>query len=163
MKIGSPFATARAIPPAWIETARATLLSGLAGGVAMIPVGLLLRARGEEVNVYGELTARMLFGSASPLALLVVHVGVSLGLALPLALLAVRKRVASWAIGLAWAVAAWVLLNLWALPAAFDRPSAWTGGMAAVWPGFVVHAVYGLVVGAVLRRVTPARVAAPGR
>lgn len=159
MKSGFPFAALRAIPPAWVETARATLLSGLAGGVAMIPVGLLLRALGEEVNVYGELTARLLFDSTSPLALLVVHVGVSVGLAAPLALLAVRARVASPALGLAWALAAWVLLNLWALPAAFGRPSAWTGGVEALWPGFVVHAVYGLAAGGALRRFASPRVA----
>lgn len=137
----------------FLEIARATLAAGLAGGAAMVPAGLLVRASGGDVNVYGELTARLLFGSASPLALLVVHVAVSVTLAAPLAALAVHARVASWTLGFAWAVAAWILLNLWILPAAFDRSPAWTGGVLAIWPGFAVHAVYGLVVGGTLRRV----------
>lgn len=118
----------------------------------MVPVGLLLRALGKDVNVYGELTARLLFGSASPLALLAVHAAVSVGLAAPAAYLAARKPAASWTIGFVWAVGAWLVLNVLLLPSIFDRPSAWTGGWPALWPGFVVHAAYGLALGWVLGR-----------
>lgn len=141
------------------ELARATIVAGLAGGVAMVPIGLLVRASGKDVNVYGELTAQLFFASTSPLALLAVHVVVSLSLAAPLAFLATRVHVASWALGLAWAIAAWLLLNLWLLPLFFSRPSAWAEGWLALWPGFVVHAVYGLAAGGALRWVASPRLA----
>lgn len=133
------------------DLARATIVAGLAGGAAMIPFGLLLRALGKDVNVYGALAAQLLLGSTSPIALIAVHVAVSVGLAAPAAFLAARRPGASWTIAFAWAFVAWLTLNVWLLPILFGRSSAWTGGWAALWPGFVIHAVYGLALGGALR------------
>lgn len=133
-------------------------MGGLAGGALMVPVGLILRAQGKDVNVYGELTARVLLGSTSPPALLAVHVAVSLALAAPAALLAARKPAASWAIGFSWPVAAWLLLNVWLLPLLFDRPSAWSLGWPALWPGLLVHVAYGAGLACVLGWLADARV-----
>lgn len=126
---------------------QASVLVGLLGGGAMVPVGLVLRhGFGQPVNVYGELTAGLLFGSTGPAALLATHVLVSVALAVPLVAVCGQRACRGWLVGTAWGIATWLVLNTWLLPAYFGRPSpwiAWTG----LWAGLLIHVVYGSVAG----------------
>jgi len=135
------------------RVARRVALAGLAGGLAMIPVGLVIRhLAGGSVNVYGELVVERLLGVASRPALVAEHVLVSLVLALPLVLAA--GRVAGRflvGLGVAYGAAIWLVLNSLALPWAFGRATPWTLGWAAIWPSLTVHVVYGLAAASSLR------------
>jgi hypothetical protein len=147
------------------ETRRASLAglvlrAGVIGGVAMIPVGLLIRhLAGGTVNVYGELLLERLLGAVTAPALLVEHFLVSWVLALPLVLVAARLRGRVLvALGLAYGVAIWAVVNSLALPWVFERSTPWALGWPAIWPSLTVHAVYGLAAACSLagsRRLSP--------
>lgn len=138
----------------------AALLAGLAGAVAMIPVGLALNAAGLQVNRYGEVLARQLTGGAAPAMLLAQHMLIGALSALPLGLWAVFVRPVrtgvAMATGAAYGVGYWFVINALALPWLYGRPHPWTEGPAAVWPSLVAHVVYGvvaaLVLGAMMQR-----------
>lgn len=113
----------------------------------MVPVGLVLRhGFGQPVNVYGELSAALLFGSTGPGALLATHLLVSVALAVPLVIVSGFLARGQRLVGVAWGVATWLLLNTWLLPAFFGRPSPWRSG-TGLWAGLVIHIVYGWVAG----------------
>jgi len=132
------------------------LLAGTVGGVAMIPVGMLIRhAAGGTVNVYGELVVERLLGHVARWALFVEHMLVSWVLAIPLVLLAARLDRGIVAAGLAYGVAIWLVVNALALPWLFGRPTPWALGWPAIWPSLVVHAVYGLAAATALTPRNP--------
>lgn len=58
---------------------RRIAIAGLAGGLAMIPVGIIPRSVfGQSVNVYGELIVIRVAGRLDPLLLAIEHGAVSL-------------------------------------------------------------------------------------
>lgn len=126
--------------------ARTAIRAGLLAGVAMMPFGVVLRALGQPVNVYGELVVRSVLGSAPMLAQLVFHAIVSIGLAVPFVAIApCRRRVA---LGAGYGIASWAVLNATVLPLWFGRPTAWALGFDEIWASLVVHVVYGVVLAA---------------
>ncbi len=138
-------------------------LAGIAGGLAMIPVGLLLRrVLGYSLNVYGELLVRLVLGHVSPWALALEHFLVSWGMALPLVAMAARRRGAPLAVGALYGAAIWLVVNSLLLPAAFGRSTPWSLGWSAIWPSLSVHVVYGTVAFAAARRLHRAA-SSPGR
>jgi len=131
--------------------ARTSLIAGLVAGAAMMPIGLALRATGRAVNVYGELLVRSILGAAPPAAIAALHVVISIALAIPFVWASTHRRIGpGW--GLGYGVAAWAVVNATALPWWFSRPTAWELGPGVAWPSLVVHAVYGVVLGAVAER-----------
>lgn len=136
---------------------RSVVIAGLAGGLAMIPIGLVLRfVFGLPVNVYGELVVLRLAGRLDPLLLALEHVVVSLAMAalLVVGLHRIRHRAAV-AIGLLYGGSAWLIVNSLALPAAFGQPTPWQIGPSAIWGSLIVHLTFGLVVALVSRREAP--------
>lgn len=123
------------------------IVAGTIGGVAMIPYGLLLLLVLKlNVNVYGALLARLLFGQSAPWSLGLVHFGTSWVLALPLVwLLAWRGDRPAWLVGAAYGALIWLAFNSLLLPILFNRPTAWQLGWSAIWPSLSVHLVYGVV------------------
>lgn len=139
---------------------RESVLAGLAGGLAMIPVGLVARGLGASVNVYGELVVQQLLGRLEPIALLVEHLLVSWAMAVPLvAVLRLARHRHAAAIGLTYGAAAWLSVNALALPIVFGRPMPWTIGWSAVWGSWLVHLAFGLAAALVGRRLARRRVA----
>lgn len=138
---------------------QATCLSGLAGGLAMIPPGLLLRrVLGYPLNVYGELLLKTVLGRAPLGLLLAEHAIISVAMAAPLVGLLVWRRVGhAVSLGVAYGAAIWLAVNSLALPLAFGRPSPWHQGWSAIWPSLGIHVVYGVVAAAVASRMVPIR------
>lgn len=140
-----------------IRCLRAIAIAGLAGGLAMIPIGLVLRyALDLQVNAYGELVIVRLVGRLDPLLLAIEHAVVSLAMAAPLVVLLNRiGHRAAVAVGLLYGGSAWVIVNSLALPAVFGQPTPWQIGPSAILGSLTVHLVFGLVVALVSRRYAP--------
>lgn len=136
---------------------RAIAVAGLAGGLAMVPIGLVLRTAFElPVNVYGELVILRLVGRLDPLLLALEHVAVSVAMAGPLVVLLHRTgHRAAVPIGLLYGGSAWLIVNSLALPAVFSQPTPWQIGPSAIWGSLIVHLVFGLVAALVSRRSAP--------
>lgn len=132
--------------------------SGTAGSLSMYPFGIVLRRKfGYSLNVYGHLTADVLFrhagltqqAGAPAWALHVQHLVIGWTLAAPLALLFQRlgalHTVAMRAlVGVSYGALAWLVINSLALPFVFGRPTPWELGVGAIWPSLLVHVVYGV-------------------
>lgn len=146
--------TPRAIAEAGRPWLRHTLLVGVAGSLAMVPVGLAAGALGASVNVYGELVLRALTGSAHPLLLAVEHLLIGWATAVPLVVvLQLARHRHAVALGIAYGAGAWLLVNSLALPFAFGQPTPWQVGISAVWGSLLVHLVFGGVAALVSRRL----------
>lgn len=130
-------------------------IAGTAGGVAMIPFGLVLRrVLGYSLNVYGELLVQTILGRRSPWALAVEHFLISWVMALPLvAVLAWRRRASPLLLGSLYGAGVWLIVNSLLLPMAFGRLSPWRLGWPAIWPSLTVHVVYGAVAAIVARGI----------
>lgn len=127
-----------------------SVAAGVLAGLAMVPPGLLAKAAGYSVNVYGELLLRELLGRTLPSAMAVEHLLISVAMSVPFVAAATRWPGAHpLARGTGYGVLAWLSVNSFALPAAFGRPSPWALGLNAIWPSLLVHVVYGLALGAV--------------
>lgn len=135
------------------DLVRASVVAGLVAGAAMVPVGAVLRATGHAVNVYGELLTRSLLGSTPFIALFALHAVISVALAVPFVAVTRCRGGAGPALGAAYGVASWAVLNATLLPLWYGRPTAWALGFAAVWPGLLVHLIYGITLGLVARRL----------
>lgn len=134
------------------SVARTASRAGVLAGVAMIPPGLVLRATGQSVNVYGEFAVRAAFGRSPPGAMLLFHLVVSVALATPFVAL-VRSGSRGLVAGTLYGALAWALLNGTLLPILFARPTAWQGGFAPVWGSIAVHLIYGAVLGVAAQRL----------
>lgn len=132
--------------------------SGLAGGLAMIPVGLVLRFMfGQTVNVC-ELIVIRVAGHLDPVLLAIEHFAVSLAMAAPLVVILDRlgDRAAP-AAGLVYGGTSWFVVNTLILPWIFDQPTPWQVGSQAIWGSLIVHLTFGLVVALVSQRVARGR------
>lgn len=141
-----------------IECFRRSAIAGLAGGLAMIPVGLVLRFMlGQWVNVYGELIVIRIAGRLDSFLLAIEHGAVSVVMAAPLVIALDRlgHRAAA-AIGLVYGGSVWLILNSLALPAIFGQPTPWQIGPQAIWGSLIVHLVFGLAAALVSRRLAGA-------
>lgn len=132
----------------------AAAVAGLAGAIAMAPAGALLIASGQQVNRYGELLARHIFGTTLPAVLLAEHLVIGVLSAAPLAVLLLSRRPA-WpaavALGLGYGVGYWLAVNTLALPWYFAQPNPWGQGPGALLPSLFVHLVYGVATALALR------------
>ncbi len=128
-----------------------SVAAGVPGGLAMVPVGLVLLAAGYQVNKYGELVVRQLVGQPLYSAMAIEHLLISVGMAVPFVAVLTRwpARRPVW-LGAGYGALAWLVVNSLALPAVFGQPSPWRLGPDALWPSLSVHVVYGVVLGAVL-------------
>lgn len=133
-------------------------VAGLSGGVAMMPVGALLRALDHDVNEYGEAVLATLTGTTSapaePLLAIALHLVVSCLAAIPLAVALPARATTAQAstIGLAYGGGWWATINALALPWLYRRPTPYELGWADIWPSLLVHAIFGVVAAIVLAR-----------
>lgn len=134
------------------------LRAGTVGALAMVPVGGLLRRAGYDVNEYGEAVVETAFGTPPAVIevvlLLGLHLGVSIGAAIPLVVLLERAgtRLPALALGLGYGAGWWALVNSLLLPALYGRRTPWTIGVADIWPSLLVHLVFGAAVAVTFTR-----------
>lgn len=130
----------------------AAFVSGTAGALAMMPIGLLFRLFDLRVGHYGPKFAALYLAAPGPAALFVQHLVLGWISALPL----VWLPLASWPLGRQLAVGAvygagyYVAVNSLALPLYFGDALPWQLGAAVVMPSLVVHLVFGAAVAAAL-------------
>ena len=134
---------------------RTAAVSGIAGSIAMVPFGLVIRrVLGLPLNRYGESVLRLLAGRVTPLGLALEHLLIGWAMALPLVGLSKGRWVTHpEAVGAAYGATIWLVVNSLALPYAFAQPTPWSLGVNAIWPSLLVHVVYGVVAAGVLARL----------
>ena len=138
---------------------RATLRSGTAAGLAMIPFAAVFRGFGLRINEYGRKTLELVVGDvASPLRdvlMFAQHLLISWVAAVPLLLVLARiaGRRQRILVGAGYGAGFYVVMNSLALPLAFGDPTPWQLGAMTVLPSLTVHLVYGVV----LALVAPVR------
>lgn len=136
---------------------REALRVGTVAGLAMIPFAAAFRSSGLRVNEYGRKTLGLMAGDLAPrsyyLLTFVQHMIISWLVALPLLVLLGRlpDRRSRALAGTVYGAAFYLVVNSLALPLAFGDNTPWSLGLATVYPSLVVHLVYGLVVGLMVR------------
>lgn len=123
--------------------------SGTIASLAMMPFGFLFQFSGLRVGHYGPKFAELLFGNTTPPMLFVQHLVIGWLSALPLLvlLLASRAIAAPVAIGAAYGLLYYLLVNSLALPLYFEDPLPWQLGLDVIFPSLVVHLVFGASIG----------------
>lgn len=136
--------------PLWKEALR----SGTIASLVMVPAGLLFKALGMRVGHYGPKFAQLWVADPGPALLFAQHLLIGWVSALPLlwCLLRWRGNASPLAMGLAYGVGYYVLVNSLALPWWFGDALPWQLGWATVCPSLIVHMVYGASIGWTARR-----------
>jgi uncharacterized membrane protein YagU involved in acid resistance len=139
----------------WRRLLIETLKSGTIASLAMLPFGLAFKAAGLRVGHYGPKFASLFVDDPTPMFLFAQHIVLGWASALPLLLLLTRVavRASPIAIGAAYGVAYYVVVNSLALPLYFSDPTPWQLGLAYVLPSLVVHVVFGTCIAYVSRRL----------
>lgn len=142
---------------------REALRIGTIAGLAMIPFAAVFRASGLRVNEYGRKTLELAFGElAAPFHFLltfVQHLLISWVAALPLLwwIGRIADRPRRIGAGAVYGAGFYAVVNAFALPRLFGDPSPWALGVDTVYPSFVIHVVFGVVIGAFARTSSESR------
>ncbi len=114
----------------------------------MMPFGMTFRMAGMRVGHYGPKFAELYSTNPGPALLFVQHMVLGWVSAVPLvlALARVRSFPRAMAIGAAYGVMYYVVVNALALPIYFGDALPWNLGLPTVLPSLVVHTVFGLAV-----------------
>ena len=128
--------------------------SGTIAALVMIPFGLLLRFLDLRVGYYGPKFGALLFGEPNRFVLFLQHLVIGWVSALPLLLILVRLhgRAAPMAIGAAYGLAYYVVINSFALPLFFGDSTPWQLGFSFIYPSVLIHLVFGICIGASSRK-----------
>lgn len=120
----------------------------------MMPVGFFFKFLDLRIGHYGPKFAALLFGEYTWPVLMVQHFVIGWLSTLPLLLILVRFRSADApaAIGAAYGLAYYVIVNSLALPLFFGDPTPWQAGLNVIYPSLVVHVVFGVSIGLTSRR-----------
>lgn len=131
-----------------------TLRSGTIASLVMMPFGFIFKLLDLRVGHYGPKLAALVFGESTWAVLLVQHLVIGWVSTLPLLLLLVRfKSVdAPVALGAAYGLAYYVVVNSLALPLLFGDPTPWQSGLNVIYPSLLVHVVFGVCIGLTSRR-----------
>ena len=124
------------------------IAAGTFGALVMMPPGLVFRALEMRVGHYGPKFASLYLDNPGQPELFLQHLVLGWISALPLCALALRDAPVSGvlAIGAAYGVAYYILLNSLALPLYFGDPLPWQLGIAVIIPSLVTHIVFGAAV-----------------
>lgn len=141
---------------------RESVRSGTIAALAMMPFGLLFKFLDLRVGYYGPKLGALLFGEPSRLVLFLQHLVLGWASALPLLLILLRLRgtVFPTAVGAAYGLVYYVVVNSFALPLFFGDPTPWQLGFSYIYPSVIIHLVFGISIVITSRRfVTQAEVA----
>lgn len=114
----------------------------------MMPFGMAFRLAGMRVGHYGPKFAELYSSNPGPALLFAQHMVLGWVSAVPLvmALARVRSFPIVMAIGAAYGVGYYIVINALALPIYFGDALPWHLGLPTVLPSLVVHTVFGLAV-----------------
>lgn len=123
--------------------------SGTIASLVMMPLGFLFKFLELRVGYYGPKLAALLFGDPTRFLLFVQHLVLGWVSALPLLyiLAYLPGRHPPVAIGTAYGIGYYVVVNSLALPLLFADPTPWQLGLEFVYPSLLVHAVFGASIG----------------
>lgn len=126
-----------------------TIISGTIASIVMMPVGFIFQYIGLRVGHYGPKLAALLFTEPGPVILFSQHLLIGWLSTLPLLLILLRlHRLASpVAIGAAYGLGYYVLINSLALPLYFGDLTPWQIGFNVIYPSLIVHLVFGASIG----------------
>jgi uncharacterized membrane protein YagU involved in acid resistance len=127
--------------------------SGTIAALAMMPFGILFKLLDLRVGYYGPKLATLLFGEPTRLVLFVQHLVLGWVSALPLLVILVRLqgKAAPTAIGAAYGLVYYVVVNSLALPLFFGDPTPWQLGFSFIYPSVLIHLVFGACIGLTAR------------
>jgi len=120
----------------------------------MMPFGFLLKLLDLRVGYYGPKFGALLFGDPTRFVLFLQHLVLGWVSALPLLLILVRLQGAPnpIAIGAAYGLSYYVVVNSLALPLFFGDPTPWQLGFSFIYPSVLIHLVFGVCIGVTSRR-----------
>jgi len=127
--------------------------SGTIAALVMMPFGFLFRLLELRVGYYGPKLGALLFGEPTRFVLFLQHLVIGWVSALPLLLILVRLHgtAAPMAIGAAYGLAYYVVVNSLALPLFFGDPTPWQLGFSFIYPSVLIHLVFGVCIGVTSR------------
>jgi hypothetical protein len=131
-----------------------SIRSGTIAALAMMPFGLLFRLLDLRIGYYGPKFAALLVDNPTRLELFLQHLVLGWVSALPLLVILVRLqgKADPMAIGAAYGLAYYVVVNSLALPLFFGDLTPWQLGFSFIYPSVIVHLVFGVCVGFTSRR-----------
>jgi uncharacterized membrane protein YagU involved in acid resistance len=123
--------------------------SGTIAALVMMPFGILFKFLDLRVGYYGPKLGALLFGEPTRFVLFLQHLVLGWVSALPLLFILVRLRgtAAPVAVGAAYGLAYYVVVNSFALPLFFRDPTPWQLGFSYIYPSVFIHLVFGISVG----------------
>jgi len=126
-----------------------SLRSGTIAALAMMPFGIVFKLLDLRVGYYGPKLGALLFGEPTRFVLFLQHLAIGWMSALPLLFILVRLRgrMAPTAIGAAYGLAYYVVVNSFALPLFFGDPTPWQLGFSFIYPSVLIHLVFGVCIG----------------
>jgi len=125
-----------------------SIRSGTIASLVMMPIGFLFRLLDLRIGYYGPKFAALLFDEPSRIVLIAQHLVIGWISTLPLLVILVRYQgfVAPSAIGAAYGLAYYVVVNSLALPLFFGDPTPWQSGFNVIYPSLLVHVVFGVCI-----------------
>lgn len=137
-----------------ISLLKESVRSGTIASLAMMPVGFLFKLLDLRVGHYGPKFAALLFDQPTQFVQFLQHLVLGWISALPLLVVLVRlhRLDAPLAIGAAYGVAYYVLVNSLALPLFFGDVTPWQLGFSSIYPSLLVHVVFGASIGLAAKR-----------
>jgi uncharacterized membrane protein YagU involved in acid resistance len=127
--------------------------SGTIAALVMMPFGFLFKLLDLRVGYYGPKFGALLFREPTRFVLFLQHLVLGWVSALPLLLILVRLQgtAAPVAIGAAYGLAYYVVVNSFALPLFFGDPTPWQLGFSFIYPSVLIHLVFGICIGVTSR------------
>lgn len=131
-----------------------SLRSGTIAALAMMPFGFVFKLLDLRVGYYGPKFGALLFGEPNRFVLFLQHLVLGWVSALPLLWILVRwhGKAAPLAVGAAYGLAYYVLVNSLALPLYFGDATPWQLGLSFIYPSALVHLVFGVCIAATSRK-----------
>ena len=131
-----------------------SIRSGTIAALTMMPFGFLFKFLDLRVGYYGPKLGALLFGEPGRFVLFLQHLVLGWVSALPLLLILVRLQgtAAPMAIGAAYGLAYYVVVNSFALPLFFGDPTPWQLGFSFIYPSVLIHLVFGVCIGVTSRK-----------
>ncbi len=126
-----------------------SIKSGTIASLVMMPFGFLFKFFGLRVGHYGPKLAAVLFDEPTALLQFAQHIVIGWLSALPLLIILSRYRgsFTPIAMGSAYGIAYYLIVNSLALPMLFGEPTPWQLGFNFIYPSLSVHIVFGASIG----------------
>jgi uncharacterized membrane protein YagU involved in acid resistance len=138
----------------YLPLLKESILSGTIASLVMMPFGLMFQYFGQRVGHYGPKLAAQLFDHPTLVIQFAQHLVIGWLSTLPLLLILLRfhRHFSTVAIGAAYGIAYYVLINSLALPFYFGDLTPWQLGFSSIYPSLTIHLVFGASIGFTARK-----------